>query len=102
MDRLTEGWDVLNLYEIVRMKETQNSGGNNKGKSSPTTVEEKQLIGRGVRYYPFEYLDKEKNKRKFDNDIENELRMLEELFYYTYDEESRYITDLKNELKKDG
>lgn len=28
--------------------------------------------------------------------------MLEELFYYTYDEESRYITDLKNELKKDG
>lgn len=102
VDRLTEGWDVLNLYEIVRMKETQNSGGNNKGKSSPTTVEEKQLIGRGVRYYPFEYLDKEKNKRKFDNDIENELRMLEELFYYTYDEESRYITDLKNELKKDG
>ncbi|MGL4955279.1 MAG: hypothetical protein ACRC4Y_07395, partial [Cetobacterium sp.] len=102
VDRLTEGWDVLNLYEIVRMKESQNSGGGNKEKTSPTTIQEKQLIGRGVRYYPFDYNDKQKNKRKFDNDIENELRMLEELFYYTYDEESRYITDLKNELKKDG
>ncbi|MGL5376736.1 MAG: DEAD/DEAH box helicase family protein [Cetobacterium sp.] len=102
VDRLTEGWDVLNLYEIVRMKESQNSGGGNKNKASSATIEEKQLIGRGVRYYPFNYLDKEKNKRKFDNDVENELRMLEELFYYTYDEESRYITDLKNELKKEG
>jgi len=27
---------------------------------------------------------------------------LEELYYYTYDEESRYISHLKNELRKDG
>ena len=101
VDKLTEGWDVLNLFEIVRMKESQNSGGKNKV-VSPTTIQEKQLIGRGVRYFPFNYLDKEKNKRKFDNDIENELRMLEELFYYTYDEESRYISELKTELKKEG
>ncbi|MCI4000784.1 hypothetical protein MM716_36790, partial [Klebsiella pneumoniae] len=46
--------------------------------------------------------DKQPNKRKFDNDMQHELRILEELFYYTHDEQSRYITELKNELRKDG
>lgn len=102
--RLTEGWDVLNLFDIVRLYEGQNGGGSNKksGKTADATVSEKQLIGRGVRYFPFSFEDKQPNKRKFDNDMQHELRILEELFYYTHDEQSRYITELKNELRKDG
>lgn len=101
VDRLTEGWDVLNLYDIVRLYEGQASGGSTK-KTPETTVKEIQLIGRGVRYFPFEYRDKIKNKRKFDNDLNNELRVLEEFYYYTYDEDSRYISELKKELIKEG
>ena len=104
VDRLTEGWDVLNLFDIVRLYEGQNGGGSNKksGKTAAATVSEKQLIGRGVRYFPFAFEDKQPNKRKFDNNMQHELRILEELFYYTHDEQSRYITELKNELRKDG
>jgi len=101
VDRLTEGWDVLNLFDIVRLYQGQNAGGSTK-KTPEATTKEKQLIGRGVRYFPFTYNDKIKNKRKFDDDLKNELRILEELFYYTYDEESRYISHLKEELRKDG
>ncbi len=101
VDRLTEGWDVLNLFDIVRLYQGQNAGGSDK-KTPESTTKEKQLIGRGVRYFPFEYNDKIKNKRKFDDDLNHELRILEELFYYTYDEESRYISHLKDELRKDG
>lgn len=104
VDRLTEGWDVLNLFDIVRLYSGQNSGGITKkaNKTPEATTKEKQLIGRGVRYYPFEFGDKLKNKRKFDDDLNNELRVLEELYYYTYDEDSRYISHLKEELRKDG
>lgn len=100
--RLTEGWDVLNLFDIVRLYEGQNAGGGNKN-TPEATVQEKQLIGRGVRYYPFAYGDKPTNERKFDKDTTNELRLLEELFYYTHDDaKSRYISHLKDELRKDG
>lgn len=103
VDRLTEGWDVLNLFDIVRLYEGQNGGGSNQkaGKTAAATVSEKQLIGRGVRYFPFDFEDKQPNKRKFDG-VEHELKILEELFYYTFDEQSRYISELKNELRKDG
>jgi len=101
VNRLTEGWDVLNLFDIVRLYQGQNAGGST-NKTPKATIAEKQLIGRGVRYYPFEYNNKIKNKRKFDDDLNHELRVLEELYYYTYDEESRYISHLKSELKKDG
>lgn len=101
VDRLTEGWDVLNLFDIVRLYQGQNAGGGSK-KTPEATTKEKQLIGRGVRYFPFSYGEKIKNKRKFDNEIDHELRILEELFYYTYDEDSKYISHLKAELKKDG
>ncbi|WP_439291483.1 DEAD/DEAH box helicase family protein [Lonepinella koalarum] len=101
VDRLTEGWDVLNLFDIVRLYEGQNSGGSTK-KTPETTIKEKQLIGRGVRYYPFNYGDKSKHQRKFDNELNHELRILEELFYYTFDEKSRYISELKAELRKSG
>lgn len=101
VDRLTEGWDVLNLFDIVRLYSGQNTGGSTK-KTPEATTKEKQLIGRGVRYFPFAFNDKIKNKRKFDDDLKHELRVLEELYYYTYDEESRYISHLKEELRKDG
>ena len=52
VDRLTEGWDVLNLFDIVRLYEGQNAGGTSR-KLPKATVAEKQLIGRGVRYFPF-------------------------------------------------
>ncbi len=97
--RLTEGWDVLNLYDIVRMYEGQNTGGSNKGKSGESTVSEVQLIGRGVRYFPFKYEDKIPNKRKFDKDLTNDLRVLEE-FYFHSDNDERYISELKQELKR--
>lgn len=99
--RLTEGWDVLNLFDIVRLYQGQNTGGST-NKTPDATIQEKQLIGRGVRYYPFDYGDDIKNKRKFDNNMDHELRILEELNYYTYDEKSRYISHLKEELRKDG
>lgn len=101
VDRLTEGWDVLNLFDIVRLYQGQNTGGSTK-KTPDATTKEKQLIGRGVRYFPFAYEDKLESKRKFDNNLHHELRVLEELYYYTYDEESRYISHLKEELRKDG
>jgi type III restriction enzyme len=101
VSRLTEGWDVLNLFDIVRLYQSQNAGGNNNNTPEATT-KEKQLIGRGVRYFPFAFNDKIRNKRKFDDDLNHELRVLEELYYYTYDEESKYISHLKEELKKDG
>lgn len=103
VERLTEGWDVLNLFDIVRLSEGQNEGGNN-NKPAKATVQEKQLIGRGVRYYPFKFEDKIPYKRKFDDDYNNKsgLRVLEELNYYTYDKNSLYISQLKKELRKEG
>lgn len=99
--RLTEGWDVQNLYDIVRLYEGQNLGGSTKGKLGNASVQEIQLIGRGVRYYPFEYKDYPKLKRKFDDELENELRVLEE-FYFHSDADERYIRQLKADLKKEG
>lgn len=101
VQRLTEGWDVLNLYDIVRMYEGQNTGGTNKGKSGSATTSEVQLIGRGVRYNPFKFEDKEINKRKFDNQLNHEMRVLEEFFFHS-DNDEKYISDLKNELKREG
>lgn len=45
--KLSEGWDVLNLYDVVRISE--------KNTSLKETNAEAQLIGRGARYYPFLY-----------------------------------------------
>lgn len=98
VQRLTEGWDVQNLYDIVRLYEGQNSGGSNKGKSGTATTSEVQLIGRGVRYCPFKFEDKEINKRKFDANLDHELRVLEE-FYFHSDNDERYLSELKKELK---
>lgn len=44
VDKLNEGWDVLNLFDIVRLYETRD--GKN-GKPGSGTIWEAQLIGRG-------------------------------------------------------
>jgi len=100
--RLTEGWDVLNLFDIVRLYEGRDEGHRN-GQRIPgqATIQEIQLIGRGVRYFPFEYNNHEKNKRKLDNDLKDPLRVLEE-FYYHSDDDVRYLDELKRELKNKG
>ena len=101
VQRLTEGWDVLNLYDIVRMYEGRDSGKSETGgrKAGKATTAEVQLIGRGVRYYPFEFEEKEKNKRKFDNLLNHDLRVLEE-FYFHSDNNEKYLNELKDELKR--
>ena len=103
VQRLTEGWDVLNLFDIVRLYEGRDEGKGKEGtrKAGSSTTAEKQLIGRGVRYFPFEYNDTIKNKRKFDDELDHELRVLEELYFYSISDH-RYIDELKRELKNDG
>lgn len=101
VQRLTEGWDVLNLFDIVRLY-TGRDANTKTNKAGASTTSEVQLIGRGVRYYPFivkENPEKPKNRRKFDNDLQNELRVLEE-FYFHSDNDSRYISELSDALKK--
>jgi len=60
VNMLNEGWDTLNLFDIVRLYETCD-GKRIDGKYIPgkTTLSEVQLIGRGARYYPFT-VDEEK------------------------------------------
>ena len=101
VQKLNEGWDVLNLFDIVRLYEGQNTGGTNKtiGK---TTLSEAQLIGRGARYFPFKLEEgKDIFKRKFDNEPSNDLKVLEELYYHTK-EDNRYISELKKALIESG
>ncbi len=101
VQKLNEGWDVLNLYDIVRLYEGQNTGGTNTTVGA-TTLSEAQLIGRGARYYPFALEEgQDKFTRKFDDDISNDLKTLEELYYHTK-EDSRYISELKKALVDSG
>ncbi|WRB53812.1 DEAD/DEAH box helicase family protein [Helicobacter pylori] len=95
VDKLNEGWDVLNLFDIVRLK--------NKANQKDTT-KDAQLIGRGARYYPFSYNDLKPSQiefyqRKFD--LFNPLSALERLDYHAiYD--SEFIAKLKKELQDLG
>lgn len=97
--KLDEGWDVLNLFDIVRLYETRDAKNGIPGK---TTIAEAQLIGRGARYYPFK-LEEWQNKyqRKFDKDLDHPLRICEELYYHCQNE-SRYIAELYRALKEIG
>lgn len=99
VQKLNEGWDVLNLFDIVRLYEGRDS---NDGSSGKTTIAEAQLIGRGARYFPFQLNnEQDKFRRKYDNDPTNDLKILEELFYHTK-EDSRYISELKKALIDTG
>ena len=99
VQKLNEGWDVLNLFDIVRCYEARDSGKNKIGK---TTISEAQLIGRGARYFPFvlpEHTDR--FRRKFDEDLDHELRVLEELHYHSI-HDSRYISEIRTALIDEG
>ena len=99
VQKLNEGWDVLNLFDIVRLYETRDGKGDKIGK---TTLSEAQLIGRGARYFPFQLEEgQDQYKRKYDDDISNDLKILEELYYHTK-EDNRYISELKKALVASG
>lgn len=99
VQKLNEGWDVLNLFDIVRLYEDRDG---KDGKPGKTTLSEAQLIGRGARYFPFALEEgQDKYIRKFDDDISNDLKILEELYYHTK-EDSRYISELKKALVDSG
>lgn len=99
VDMLNEGWDVLNLFDIVRLYDKRDGTNGNPGK---TTISEAQLIGRGARYCPFKVNDEDNRfKRKFDKDIENPYRILETMFFYSRND-SRYISELKQALIMTG
>lgn len=105
VDMLNEGWDVLNLFDIVRLYDTRSGAGK-------TTNSEAQLIGRGARYMPFEYsvtdesdshdhMGEKAYKRKFDHDLDNPLRYLEILSYHS-PSNTRYINELNSALASSG
>lgn len=104
VQKLNEGWDVLNLFDIVRLYEGWDG---NKKKPGKTTIAEAQLIGRGARYYPFSLEPTlissvyDKYTRKFDDDPSHDLRILEEMYYHTK-EDSQYILELKKALVDTG
>lgn len=99
VQKLNEGWDVLNLFDIVRCYEARDSG---KGKIGATTLSEAQLIGRGARYFPFVLpQSNDRFRRKFDGDLEHELRVLEELHYHSIND-SRYIAEIRQALIEQG
>ncbi len=103
VNMLNEGWDVLNLFDIVRLYDTRD-GKYVRGKYKPgnTTMGEAQLIGRGARYFPFQLQETEdKYKRKFDDDIESELRIVETLHYHSAHNPD-YISEIKSALKEIG
>lgn len=107
VDMLNEGWDVLNLYDIVRLYDTRDARGGTVGK---TTNSEAQLIGRGARYMPFtdkteqieaRPLNEYASKRKFDDQLDNPLRHLETLSYHS-PSNPRYIQELNSALAASG
>ncbi|RIN26630.1 DEAD/DEAH box helicase family protein [Staphylococcus succinus] len=104
VDMLNEGWDVLNLFDIIRLYDTRDGKTTKAGfKPGATTNAEKQLIGRGARYYPF-VINNDlamKYKRKFDHNEAAELRVIEQLHYHSKDN-PRYISELKQVLRESG
>ena len=101
VDMLNEGWDVLNLYDIVRLYNTRDAANNRAGK---TTLQEAQLIGRGARYMPFKDPKNptlEADKRKYDGDASNPFRVIEKLHYHSATN-PRYIQELKTVLRDKG
>lgn len=91
--KLDEGWDVLNLFDIVRLYETR---------SSKETLAEAQLIGRGARYCPFQIHDEQpKFQRKYDRDAAEDLHVCETLYYHCQNDR-RYINELHEALRKIG
>ncbi|MFC7322394.1 DEAD/DEAH box helicase family protein [Halobacillus campisalis] len=89
--KLTEGWDVLNLFDIVRLSDDSKVKG-----TKATTMSEAQLIGRGARYYPFSLNRKNSYTRRFDDDGKDSL-ILETIHYHTINE-PQYLKNLLSAL----
>lgn len=101
VDKLNEGWDVLNLFDIVRLYDTRDGRENKVGK---TTMQEAQLIGRGARYFPFappDQADAPRDQRKYDSAADHPLRLLEQLHYHC-SHNPKYIKDIRNALRETG
>jgi len=99
VQKLNEGWDVLNLFDIVRCYEPRDTG---RAKIGTTTLSEAQLIGRGARYFPFVLPENpDRFRRKFDGDLDHELRVIEELHYHSINN-SRYIAEIRQALVEQG
>ena len=104
VDMLNEGWDVLNLFDIVRLYDKRDGKQTAKGFiPGRTTNAEKQLIGRGARYYPFTLNNHQEDKytRKFDDNENNELRVIEQLHYHAANN-PKYISEIKMVLRTSG
>jgi len=103
VNMLNEGWDVLNLFDIVRLYDTRDGKWvHGKYKPGNTTMGEAQLIGRGARYFPFQIDEiQDKYKRKFDEDAENEMRVIEVLHYHSL-RNPKYIEEIKTALTEIG
>ena len=89
--RLTEGWDVLNLFDIVRLSDDPKAKG-----TKATTMSEAQLIGRGARYYPFLFHGDRSFTRRFDDDGKDSL-IMETIHYHTINE-PQYLKNLVSAL----
>ncbi|SFV45366.1 DEAD/DEAH box helicase family protein [Mammaliicoccus sciuri] len=87
--KLNEGWDVLNLFDIVKVDEKKKVNKN-------ATNAEAQLIGRGARYYPFIYENQKSYKRRFDEEF-SDLKTIETIHYHTINDSS-YIKNLHQSL----
>lgn len=103
--KLNEGWDVLNLFDIVRMYDARDGKWikNGEYQAGKTTLSEAQLIGRWARYFPFttsDNLGEEKYKRKFDG-TKDELKILETFYYHSFFD-SKYISEITRALVKSG
>ena len=91
--KLTEGWDVLNLYDIVRISDTENAKGN-----KASTMSEAQLLGRGARYNSYEIKGEISHQRRFEDDSRDSL-LLETLHYHTVNE-PQYLKNLVSALNE--
>lgn len=89
--KLTEGWDVLNLYDIVRISDAPKTSG-----TKSQTNSEAQLIGRGARYNPFKLEGERSYQRRFEDDSIPNL-LLETLHYHTINE-PQYLKNLVKSL----
>ena len=115
VQKLNEWWDVLNLFDIVRLywDDWESSKRSNvpdaktwKTKVWPQTISEAQLIGRGARYFPF-VTDKapweDKYRRKFDDRDDEELKILETFYYHVFfDRDGQYIREIRQALVETG
>lgn len=107
VQKLNEWWDVLNLFDIVRLYDSRSNVIDKKSwkiKVWPQTISEAQLIWRGARYFPFstpKAFWEDTYKRKFDHKNDEELKILETFYYHTTFDNS-YISEIRQALIETG